>query len=425
MPKQPLSWRTERRKVSSLINNPLNPRQINDKQLKDLKNSIKKYSLAEIPALNLDNTILAGHQRVRALIELGRADEEIDVRVPSRLLTKKEADQYMVASNALGGTWSFDKLKSFDIGTLLNLGFDPDELSGLWDANLETEEDDFDVEKELTKITKPKTKIGEIYQLGPHRLAVGDSTDPAVLKKLFGKDRADIIYSDPVYNIGVDYNAGLGGKQSYGGNVNDKRTDTEYKTFLKASMENALAISKPDVHVFYWCDESLIGLIQDLYRELGITNKRVCLWIKNGANPTPGVAFNKCYEPCVYGVKNKPYLTKGIENLNEVLNREIATGNRLIDDILDLLNIWLVKRLAGNEYTHATSKPPTLHEKAIRRCTRPGDIILDSFLGSGSTLIAADQLKRRCYGVDLEPKFCDLIILRYEKYANIKAKRIN
>lgn len=425
MPKQPLSWRTERRKVSSLINNPLNPRQINDKQISDLKNSIRKYSLAEIPALNSDNTILAGHQRVRALIELGRANEEIDVRVPSRLLTKKEADQYMIASNALGGDWNFEKLKSFDIGMLLNLGFDSDELSGLWDANLETEEDDFETEKELAKIIKPKTKVGEIYQLGPHRLAVGDSTDPIVLKKLFGKDRAAMIYSDPVYNIGVDYNSGIGGKQNYGGNVNDKRTDTEYKTFLRTSMENALAFSKPDVHVFYWCDESYIGLIQDLYRELGITNKRVCLWIKNGANPTPGVAFNKCYEPCVYGVRNKPYLAKGIENLNEVLNRETTTGNRLIDDILDLLNIWLVKRLAGNDYQHATSKPPTLHEKAIRRCTRPGDIILDSFLGSGSTIIASDQLKRRCYGIDLEPKFCDLTILRYEKYANIKAKKIN
>ncbi|MCX6741339.1 MAG: DNA modification methylase [Candidatus Parcubacteria bacterium] len=425
MSKQLLSWHTERRKVSSLINCPINPRQISSKQLDDLKRSITKYNLAEIPALNLDGTILAGHQRVRALIELGRSNEEIDVRIPNRLLTKKEADQYMIASNALGGDWDFEKLKSFDIGELLVLGFDPDELSGLWDSNLETEDDDFDVESEIAKITKPKTKVGEIYQLGPHRLAVGDSTDPAVVKKLFGKDHASMIYSDPVYNLNIDYNGGLGGKQNYGGNVNDKRTDTEYKIFLKKSLENALTVSKPDVHIFYWCDETYIGLIQDIYRELDITNKRVCLWIKNGANPTPGVAFNKCYEPCVYGVKNKPYLTKGIENLNEVLNREVATGNRLIDDILDLLNIWLVKRLAGNDYQHATSKPPTLHEKAIRRCTRPGDIIFDSFLGSGSTLIAAEQLKRRCYGIDLEPKFCDLIIIRYEKLTNIKAKKIN
>ncbi len=425
MSKTHLVWHTECRKVSSLLANPLNPRKISEKQMNDLKRSISKYNLVEIPALNLDGTVIAGHQRIQALQILGRGSEEIDVRIPNRPLTKEEAEQYMIASNALGGDWDFEKLKSFNIDMLLNLGFDEDELSGLWEDNLETEDDGFDVDQEIAKIKNPKSKVGEIYLLGPHKIAVGDATNPLVLKKLFGKEKASMIYSDPVYNLGINYNAGLGGKQNYGGNVNDKRSDEEYKIFLKQSLENALIIAKDDVHVFYWCDESYIGLIQELYRELGIINKRVCLWIKNGANPTPGVAFNKCYEPCVYGVKNKPYLAKGIENLNEVLNREVTTGNRLIDDILDLLNIWLVKRLAGSEYEHATAKPPTLHEKAIRRCTRPGDIILDSFSGAGSTLAAADQLKRKAYVVELEPLFADLTILRYEKLSNIKARKIN
>jgi DNA modification methylase len=285
---------------------------------------------------------------------------------------------------------------------------------------LETEDDGFDVEKELKKIGKPKTKLGDVINLGPHKLICGDSTDPAVLKKLLNNEKATVIYSDPVYNLkgGVDYSKGVGGKASYGGSVNDTRTDDEYKIFLRKSMEAALAVAKSDVHVFYFCDESYIWLLQTLYRELGIENKRVNLWIKNAQNPTPGIAFSKCYEPCVYGVRGKPYLTKGIDNLNEIFNKEVGTGNRLIDDILDLLNIWLVKRLAGNEYQHATSKPPTLHERAIRRCSRPGDIILDSFGGSGSTLIAAHQLKRRAYLVELEPRFCDLIIARYKKLTN-------
>lgn len=149
------------------------------------------------------------------------------------------------------------------------------------------------------------------------------------------------------------------------------------------------------------------------------------MWIKNGHNPTPGVAFNKCYEPCIYGTRGRPYLAKGIDSLNEVFNKELTTGNRLIDDILDLLNIWLVKRMAGQDYQHATAKPPTLHEKAIRRCTRPGDLILDSFGGAGSTLVAADQLKRRSVLVELEPVFCDLIIKRYENLTHTKAKKLN
>jgi len=423
--KIPLVWHNERRRVNDLLPYEANPRKISDKQLEDLKRSIKKFNLAEIPAINTDGKIAAGHQRVRALQLLGRGEELIDVRVPNRPLTKEEFERYLISSNALGGTWDTEILKSFDIGTLLDIGMDENTLAGIWDENLSTEDDGFQIEKELAVIKKPKTKLGDLVALGSHRLICGDSTDPNVFRKLFGKDQASMIYSDPVYNLQIRYSRGLGGKQNYGGNVNDNRSDEEYKIFLKKSLENALLVSKNDVHVFYWCDESYVWLLQTLYRELGIENKRVCLWVKNGQNPTPDIAFSKCFEPCVYGIKNKPYLAKNIQNLNEVLNKEVATGNRLIDDILDLFNIWLVKRLAGNDYEHATSKPPTLHEKAIRRCTRPGDIILDSFLGSGSTLIAAEQLKRRCFGCELEPQFCDLIINRFERLTNVKAKKLN
>jgi len=147
----------------------------------------------------------------------------------------------------------------------------------------------------------------------------------------------------------------------------------------------------------------------------------VCLWIKNGQNPTPGVAFSKCFEPCTYGTIGSPYLNESIQNLNEVSNGDMTTGNDLLDQISD---IWATKRLSAKEYTHATSKPPKLHEKAIRRCTRPGDIILDSFSGSASTMIAAEQLKRRVYAVELEPRFCDLAVRRYEKLTGKKTRII-
>lgn len=262
--------------------------------------------------------------------------------------------------------------------------------------------------------------------MGPHKLICGDSLDPTVLKRLLGDEQASMIYSDPVYNLkgGVSYSKGVGGQANYGGNVNDNRSDDEYKEFIKKSLVAALAVTKENAHIFYWSDQTYIWLIQQLYRELGIENKRVCLWLKNGQNPTPKVAFSKCYEPCTYGVRGKPFIAKNIQNLNEVMNKEITTGNSLLEETLDHLDVWMVKRLSGKDYEHATSKPPKLHEKAIRRCTRPGDIILDSFSGSGSTIIAAEQLKRRVYAVELEPVFCDLAIKRYERLTGKKVKVI-
>jgi DNA modification methylase len=420
-----LVWRTEKRLVKDLLPYEKNPRTISEKQLEDLKRSLKKFNLVEIPAIDTDGKIIAGHQRIKVLQVLGRENEEIDVRVPNRKLTQKEYAQYMLTSNAVGGDWDFEKLKSFDMELLMDIGFSDDDLATIWDGYLETEDDNFDVEKEIKEIKKPKTKLGDVYQLGVHRLICGDTTDLEIIKKLFGKEKAHMIFSDPIYNIGLSYDSGLGGKQSYGGKTNDKKTDAEYKEFLKKSLENATSTSHENCHIFYWCDEAYIGILQELYREFEIENKRVCLWIKNGQNPTPGIAFNKCYEPCVYGTKGKPYLSKSDQSLNEVMNKDIGTGNRLIDDILDLFDIWLVKRLAGNEYEHPTMKPPTLYEKAIRRCTKPGDIIFDGFGGSGSSLIAGEQLKRKVYLVEIEPIFCDLIIKRYEKLTGQKAKRIN
>lgn len=413
-----LSWITIQKSVNDLVPQDINPRTISEKQLSDLTKSLKKYNLVEIPAIDTDGTILAGHQRIKVLKILGRGDELIDCRVPNRKLTLKESQEYLIASNKLGGDWDFDLLKSFDFETLTFAGFEDIEIGKILDTNKEISDDDFNVEEELQKIKNPKTKLGDIITLGKHRIICGDSTVEENLKRLFGKEKASMIYSDPVYNISIDYDGGVGGKKGYGGNVNDTRSYDEYKAFLKASMKAGLCVSDQKTHVFYWCDQVYIGVVQELYRSLGIENKRVCLWLKNNQNPVPTVAFNKVYEPVVYGIRGKPYLAD-INNLNEVLNKELSTGNNLLDEVND---IWMAKRLSAKDYEHATSKPPQLHEKAIKRCTRVNDIILDSFLGSGSTLIAGETLGRRVYGCELEPQFCDLIIKRYEKLTGKKAQ---
>lgn len=400
-----------------------NPRKISKEALGQLKESIKRFAMVDPIIVNSaprrKNVVIGGHMRLRAAKELGHATVPVVyVNIPN-LEKEKELNLRL---NRNTGAWDFEKLKSFDLELLTDIGFDDADLSHMWTENLEAEDDDFPVEEELAKITKPKTWPGDLILLGRHRLLCGDSTDPLVLKRLLGKERASMIYSDPVYNIKIDYNAGIGGKQNYGGSVNDNRSDTQYREFLERSMISALAVAKPDCHVFYWSDQTYIGMIQSIYRVLGVENKRVCLWIKNSQNPVPSVAFNKCYEPCTYGVRGKPYIAKSIQNLNEVMNKELSTGNNLINETLDHLDLWLTKRLSGKEYEHATSKPPKLHEKAIRRCTKPGDIIIDSFAGSASTMIAAEQLKRRAYMVELEPRFCDLAIKRFEKLTGEKAR---
>lgn len=413
-------------KVDYLKVSEYNPRKHDEVAKEQLKTSIQKYGLVD-PLIansnqNRKNILIGGHFRLAVAKELGIKDVPVVFLDIADIEKEKELNLRL---NKNVGEWDLELLKEFDLGVLMEVGFGDEDLSQIWDDSLETEDDNFDTEAELEKIEETDIQLGDLFELGSHRLLCGDAHDQASVQRLMGGEKTSMIYTDPIYNIGVSYDKGIGGKQNYGGKVDDNKSDAEYREFLKSGMQSALTVANKDFHYFCYCDQKYIGMVQDIYRELDIENKRVCMWIKNGQNPTPGVAFSKCYEPAVYGTVGSPYLSKSVQNLNEVMNKEIGTGNRLIDDILDELDIWLVKRLAGNEYQHSTSKPPTLHEKAIRRCTKPGDIILDLYGGSGSTLIAAEMLKRKAYLTEIEPRFCQLIINRYEKLTGQKARLIS
>lgn len=416
MSKEKLVWRTEKRKVCDLLPYEKNPRKITDTQMELLKESLVKFNLAELPAINLDGKICAGHQRIKALQLLGRGDELIDCRIPNRKLTPSEFKEYLLISNRSGGSWDFDILVSdFDIDTLLTAGFDSNDLTNIFDDSLEVSDDNFDEDKELEKIKETDIKTGDYFALGRHRLLCSNSLEVNTVKKLMDGERADMINNDPPFNINLSYNKGVGNKAKYGGTTNDSKPETEYRSFLKTLIQNALSGSKKDAHVMFWCDERYVYLLQEIYKELGIDSKRLCIWIKDNASPTPNVAFNKVTEYCVYGTIGSPFLSDKVKNLNEIMNKETTTGNRLTEDIMDMLNIWLVKRLPSQEYEHPTQKPPTLHEKALRRCTKPNDIVLDLTAGSGSILSACEQLKRTAYLCEMEPIFCQLIINRFKK----------
>lgn len=426
MAKQKLVWRTERRKVKDLIRYEKNPRKLSDTQLDGLKRSLKKFNIAELPCVNTDGTLVAGNQRVLALSLLGREEELIEVRVPNRPLTEAEFRDYLLTSNRSGGSWDFEKLAAeFNLEELLTSGFDSIDLSNIFDDNLEIVDDEFDEAKELKKAQETDIKVGDYFYLGRHRLLCGDATNPETVKKLMGGQQADLINDDLPFNIGLSYDKGVGKTSSYGGKTNDSKSDADYEQFVRTVMKNALSVAKPDAHVMFWCDERYVWLFQQIYRELSIDSKRLCIWIKDNHSPTPNVAFNKVTEFCVYGTIGKPYLNTALKNLNEIQNKEVTTGNRLTDDILDLFNIWLVKRIPGSEYEHPTQKNPTLHEKALRRCTKPGDIVLDLTAGSGSILSACEQLKRTAYLNELEPVFCQVIINRFKKISHEPVIKLN
>lgn len=402
-----------------------NPRKWNKEQKEQLKESIKRFGVVDPILVNSNenrrNIILGGHFRTEALKELGYKEVPvIYLNIPD-IQKEKELN---IRLNKNQGEFDLDLLRNFDMDFLDDIGFNNDDLGEIF-TDLDTDDDEFDVDKELEAIKNPVSKVGDTYQLGPHKLICGDSTDVDVVKKLVGDNKIDMVYCDPIYNIKLSYKSGIGGSKNYGGSVTDNKTDDEYKSFLRKTMKSAIEVSSKDAHVFYYCDQTYVPMVADLYNELDIDFKRTCIWLKGISNPTPQIAFSKVYEPCVYGTIGKPYLSPHYKNFDEVLNKEVGTGNQMIDDVTEMFDIWLVRKLNGQNYNHPTEKPVTLHDKPIKRCTNVGGKVLSLFGGSGGDLIACHQLKRICYMVELDPVFVDLIIRRYEKLTGEKVVKID
>lgn len=410
--------------INTLKESGYNPREISDAEFANLVKSIKVHSLVQ-PLIANDNPkrkhiLIAGHQRLRAAKEAGLKT----VPVTYLDLTLEQEKALSLRLNRIGGSFVEEMLRAnFDIELLLDTGFDDSDLAHIWNDQLEVDDDNFDEEKALKEAESTDIKLGDSFQLGEHRLICADSTDSEAIKKLAGELKPSMLYVDPVYNINLSYQKGVGGKAEYGGNTNDSKSDDEYRAMLSKFIDNSLAVMTDDAHVFMYCDQTYVGMVQDLMREHDLTNRRTCLWIKNGFNVTPQIAFNKSYEPCVYATRNKPFLSE-THNLTEILNKDISTGNRATDDIIDLFDIWLAKRDAGQGYKHPTQKPLSLHEKPLKRCTKIGDIVLDVCGGSGSTLLACEQLKRVALLSEIEPVFCQVIINRWEEMTGGKAIKL-
>jgi site-specific DNA-methyltransferase (adenine-specific) len=410
-----------------------NPRDISDKEFKALCNDIRKdphFLMQRPPLVNFltkekRKVAYAGNQRIKAAKQNGLT--QIHVWVENDV-PKKLQEERMLKDNLHRGEWNIDLLKKYDTSFLLNVGFNADSLNGWFKDFLTTTEDNFDVDAEVAKILKPKSKPGQLFQLGDHKLLCGDSTKPDDVKHLMGTETATVIYCDPPYNIGLSYDKGIKGnstKKTYTDKkFKDNKKPADYLEWLKLTITNAKSVCPNGAHIFYWCDPKFIGIIQTAFEQTKVKNKSVCFWIKNHFNPVTQMAFNRITEPCVYGTFGRPYLSSSLNNLNELLNREIDS-KAVHDTIFGMVDIWLSKRDKTNDYVHPTQKPVTLHEKPLKRCSAPGNIVIDLFGGSGSTLISCEQLKRKARLIEQDPVFCDVIIKRWEKLTGKKATLIN
>ena len=427
MKSKKITWSSTKRKVKDLTPNGYNPRKMAGEERHNLQKSIEEFGAVVPVVLNIGSradVLIGGEQRVKIYADLGY--KEVECMIPSRELTLEEERELNLRLNHNTGSWDEELLKAFDLDVLLDVGFADEELQGFFD-DVELAEDDYDVEKAIEEMEEPRAKLGEIWQLGDHRLLVGDSTNEKLVAKLMGEAKAHLIYLDPPYNIGLSYDKGIGSGKNYGGKYSakdDSKTDVEYQKFLANSIALSHKIALPKAHYFFWCDAKYIGDIQSLYKKHKITFKRLCSWVKNNQNPTPQTAFNRVHEPCVYGTSGKPYLNQNLKNTNEILNQEITSGNQLHDELLDMIDLWIVKRDNVQEYLHPTQKPVGLSEKPLKRCTAPGHVVFSGFGGSGSDLIACEQLHRKWYGVELDPVFASVIIDRWEKFTKQTAKRV-
>jgi len=375
--------------ISELKPSSYNPREISRHDLEALKKSISEFGLVDPIVVNKDNTIIGGHQRVIAAKSLGM---EI-VPVVYVDLSEEKAKILNLALNRISGDWNKDKLKEL-LSELNNLsldltltGFTSEEVSTLLDF---TKEDDYKAPEDIPT----KTKSGEVWQLGNHRLLCGDATKKEDVKKLMGGEKAQIVFTDPPYNVNYESPAGgtyAGGKYVHPKIFNDNLSDEQYFAFLTNSLKNAFEFTADDMGIYMFFAGSNYTVTRGAFENAGFHYSQMVIWVKDHFVLSPGQEFHRIYEPIMYGWKKKKdhYFNKNYSNVSDV----ITLGK---NDFLEQLNVWYEQRDKLEEYIHPTQKPVRLAERAIKKSTRPGDIVLDLFGGSGSTLIACEQMGRRC-----------------------------
>lgn len=377
-----------------------NPRH-NESAVDAVAASIKEFGFKVPIVIDKDNVIIAGHTRKRAAEKLG-----LD-KVPCIVaddLTPEQIKAFRRADNKTAelAEWDFDKLET-ELSELQDLDFD---MSQFGFDDFATEEETEIVEDEVPEVdeeAEPITKLGDIWQLGRHRLMCGDSTDEHTVQKLMNGNKADMVFTDPPYLMGFEGNVHADGTKSFnakhGAIKNDKMSREDGDVFILNIFKIIKEFNKGAYYVCFY----RLGL-DYIFRALDALNNRykaLIIWDK-GNHTLSNSDYMSKYEPIVYGW----------------FNDHLFYGDRSNFDI------WNIQRTQKNDL-HPTMKPVLLVDKAIRNSSKQEDIVLDLFMGSGTTLIACEQNNRTAYGLELDPKYCDVIIKRWETLTGETAQKIN
>ena len=383
-------------KLKAAEYNPRKDLKPEDEEYQKIKKSILEFGYVAPIIVNSDMTVIGGHQRLKVLRELGYTEIECNIVD----LDKAKEKALNIALNKISGEWDNAKLeellaelKNEDIDMDIT-GFSFDEVDNILKDITGSKEDDFDIDQALSEIDEPVTKPGDIWILGKNRLMCGDSTVKENVDKLMNDKLADFILTDPPYN--VDYE----GKTVDALKIeNDNMSETEFYNFLLDAFRNMFEKIKygGSIYVFHADTEGLN--FRNAFKSVGFKLAQCLVWVKN-TFVMGRQDYQWRHEPILYGWKE-------------------GAGHYFIDDRKQSTVLEFDKPTRNAE--HPTMKPIDLLVYLIKNSSKENDLILDLFGGSGSTLIAAEQVKRCCYTMELDPKYCDVIVKRWELLTGEKA----
>lgn len=367
-----------------------NPR-YNDEAVGPVAKSIQEFGFKVPIVIDKDGVIVAGHTRYKAAKKLKL---ETVPCIVAEDLTDEQIKAFRLADNKVGEIATWDEgLLTEELESILNIDMKDFGFSFEFPGDdEEAQEDDFD--EPLPE--EPKAKIGDIYKLGDHRLMCGDSTSVDDVKKLMGDDKADMLLTDPPYN--VDYTGRTSEKLTI---QNDKMSDTSFRAFLVAAFSTADEVMKPGA-VFYIWHADLEGYnFRGAVFDVGWKFKQNLIWNKN-TMVLGRQDYQWKHEPCLYGWKEGTHLWASDRKQTTVIDFKRPTQSKI----------------------HPTMKPIGLFDYQIKNNTKQGDVVLDLFNGSGTTIMACEQNKRVARCMELDPRYVDAAIQRWEAFTGKTAEKI-
>lgn len=421
--------------------NPRKDLKPGDAEYEKLKRSIQEFGYVEPVIWNKrTGTVVGGHQRLKVMKDLGY--EEVDCVVVD--LDEQKEKALNIALNKISGEWDEGLLASLlkDLDNngydITFTGFDLAEAQELFGSGSfeNVHEDEFDAESAAAEIVEPKTRRGDLWLIGKHRLLCGDCTLDNDVAKLMDGREADVMVTDPPYN--VDYGSAIIGKnksktRAESSIANDNMSDDDFHQFLLAFYKAAYGVMKKGAPLYVFHSTKETVNFTRAMEEAGFKYAQTLVWLKN--HFTLGRQdYQWIHEPILYGWKegaghyfigdrNLPTVFEEFkENPNKLNKAELV---ELLTKILDIPTTVIKDNKPSRSEDHPTMKPITLCAKLIYNSSHEGDTVFEPFGGSGSTLIAAEQLNRRCCAIELEPKYCDVIVRRYKELCpEIEVKHI-